>query len=40
MAELVACGVVEYSEDVSCAGGIILVEGQEEGQVEKFCIYF
>ena len=27
MAELVACGVVERSKDVACAGGAVVVEG-------------
>ena len=36
MAELVACSVVKYSEDVIFAGGVILVEGQKEGQAFRF----
>ena len=27
MTEVVACGVVEHSEDDTCAGGAVLVEG-------------
>ena len=27
MAELIACGVVEHSEDVACMGAAVMVEG-------------
>ena len=40
MDNLVACGVVERSADVSCAGGVVLVEGQKEGQKFRFCTDF
>ena len=40
MAELMACWVVEHSGDVACTGGIILVEGQKEGQADRFCTNF
>ena len=40
MDNLVACGVVERSVDVSCAGGVVLVEGQKEGQKFCFCTDF
>ena len=36
MAELMACGMVKCSEDVACAGGMVLVEGQNKGQAYKF----
>ena len=40
MAELVACSIVGCSEDVTCIGGIIPVEIQNEGQVYMFCTSF
>ena len=36
MAELVACGVIEGSEDIACMGGAVLVESQKEGQDYRF----
>ena len=36
MDKLVACGVIESSEDVACIGSAVLVEGQEKGQVYRF----
>ena len=38
MAELVACGVVERSKDVTCTGGAILVEGKK-GKIRVQILY-
>ena len=40
IAELVNCRVIEHSEDIACEDSAILVEGQKEGQVYRFCISF
>ena len=33
-------GVLERSDDVDCAGGVVLVEGQKEGTKYRFCTDF
>ena len=40
MAEIVAYGVVEHSEDVACGGSIVLVKAQKEWQTHRFCTNF
>ena len=40
MQAMVAADVLEQSDDVKCAGGIALVEGQKEGTQYHFCTDF
>lgn len=37
---MVDCGVLERSDDVRCAGGVVLVEGQKEGTKYRLCTDF
>ena len=37
---MVEADVLERSDDVKCAGGVVLVEGQKEGTKCRFCTDF
>ena len=37
---MVDADVLEWSDDVKCAGGVVLVEGKKEGTQYCFCTNF